>query len=187
MRMSSKFLKWLSCSDDDVDALARFGALDRAENHGEAQNVVATRRLRLGARANRRHEVPNDPEMAADAIVLGQRRRLDCRDRIEEAVAFAGREPFDANRVGPVPGERALRADETPDRFPRRRQPGRAPAAAIDECRAGFELENRGGRRALAVPRGRRVPLPAIDAEALSPVMQRKASKVWIAMSSSRT
>src|SRR6202034_1370279 len=82
----------------DGDASARLGAPNGAENHGETADVVVADRLRLDAFANRRHEVMEHAEMPANAIVGSERRRLDRLDRVEEAVALAGSESFDADR-----------------------------------------------------------------------------------------
>jgi hypothetical protein len=42
-------------------------------------------------------------EMPADAVIGSQRGLLDRLDRVEEALALAGNESFDADRVGAVP------------------------------------------------------------------------------------
>src|SRR5271157_5574593 len=84
----TSFSSLIPLSSLDRHASARLGALDRAQNHGQTADIVLPRRFRLRARANRGHEVAEDAEMSADAIVLGEGRRLDRRDGSEEAIAF---------------------------------------------------------------------------------------------------
>ena len=58
---------------------------------------------------------PKCPPMRSSSASAGGSTGVD---RVEEALALAGSESFDADRVGAVPDERAFRADETPRRIP---------------------------------------------------------------------
>ena len=121
------------------------------------------------ARANRRHEVGgrrnarrcgrSAASVGGSTGVTGSKRPL----RSPGARASI--------RIESAPSQRSepFAPTKTPRGFPRRRQSRRAPAAAVDEDRAGLELEDGRGRRSLPVPGMRRVPFAAIDARGREP------------------
>ena len=71
------------------------------------------------ARANGRDEIRQNAEMPADAIALGASGGGSiCVTGSNRPLRSPGRDSLDADRVGAVPEQRALCADEAPRAFP---------------------------------------------------------------------
>ena len=144
----------------DRDLAPGLGALDGAEDHGEALDIVLAARLGRRAAPDRRHEIANDAEMAADAIGIRERRNVDRPSDPQHGITGNRliRRYLGAEVVIAVPNERAARSDEAPRRFPTGPRTARAPAAAVVEHDAVIELEDSDRRRALPVPGFRPAP-----------------------------
>src|SRR6185369_16862060 len=77
----------LTSSEGYGDALAALGALDRAEHHRKAFDVVGAVGLRPRAIADRCNEILDDAEVSANAVGGIERRHVDRLDLVEEALA----------------------------------------------------------------------------------------------------
>ena len=166
MRMSNSVLMIVS-SNDDVDAAAGLGAVDRADDHRQRADVVVTDGLRLARRtrtaATKSDRTPKCPSTRSSGASGGGSTGATGSNRPSRAPPPT---PRCGSRSAPSQVSEPFAPTKRHAALPRRRQPRRAPAAAVDEDRAVLEFEDRRRRRSLAVPGIGRIPFAAIDADA---------------------
>jgi hypothetical protein len=129
---------------------AKAGAFNRADHHGEAVDVVEGGRFRHLTRTDGLKERENDAGMAARVLLGNGFGNVYGPKATQKSLFVTGHGGGEI--VFPVPENHALRADQSPARFPAGPLAFGAPGAAIGKDDIIRELENGVGACSMGIP-----------------------------------